>query len=407
MAIKTLRAVVLSLLVAFSFWNVTSAAALTSDQIQAILSLVRSFGVDEGMVKNVDDSLNGRIPGTVTEPVKTETFCYTWNKNLTVDSSGADVRALNQALSLEDISDRRVSEMQAFDENTAAHVVKLQQKYSITPLSGYVGPKTRAKLNQLYGCKKKYEGNVPVIIGVSGPQTLGLNQEGTWTVKASSATGGTLSYSVVWGDENISSSGVAMQSAPFVTAQAATFTHVYAKAGVYSPIFTVTTSNTIACITTPCPPNEASAKTSMSVNVRTTTASPSVTLYSPNGGEVWSIGSSQNIQWKDTTWYPPCDYKQACAIPLNVAYDIKLVDPSPPCTGMMCPAYAYRLPYVVATGVTGAAYTWTVGNVSYEPSNPLVAPTGSYRIQICRTGTDICDTSDALFTLSMAPISAY
>ena len=39
-----------------------------------------------------------------------------------------------------------------------------------------------------------------VISSVSGLQSLNVNQTGTWKVNASSSNGGTLSYSVDWGD---------------------------------------------------------------------------------------------------------------------------------------------------------------------------------------------------------------
>ncbi len=83
---------------------------------------------------------------------------------------------------------------------------------------------------------------VPVISGISGPQSLDVGQEGTWTVKASDASGGVLSYSVVWGDEAYApDSSTALRLAPS-TQQTATFTHIYQKAGAYNPVFTVTNS---------------------------------------------------------------------------------------------------------------------------------------------------------------------
>src|SRR3989338_6784263 len=109
-------------------------------------------------------------------------------------------------------------------------------------------------------------GNNPVISGVSGPQTLNVNQTGTWTIKASNSTDGNLSYSVVWGDESYLSSSTTLNKS-LNTSQSATFTHSYSQAGTYTPTFTVTSENTIRCITTPCPSNEGSAKTSLSVNV--------------------------------------------------------------------------------------------------------------------------------------------
>ncbi len=43
----------------------------------------------------------------------------------------------------------------------------------------------------------------PVISGVSGPTTLRVGETGTWTVQASDPENGTLSYSVIWGDEPV------------------------------------------------------------------------------------------------------------------------------------------------------------------------------------------------------------
>ncbi len=81
-------------------------------------------------------------------------FCYNWTQNLSYRSGGADVRALNEALSRENISERanRI-QMSIFDELTAGHVMAFQVKYSI-PRTGVVGPTTRAKLNALYGCSQ-------------------------------------------------------------------------------------------------------------------------------------------------------------------------------------------------------------------------------------------------------------
>ena len=97
-------------------------------------------------------------------------------------------------------------------------------------------------------------GNLPpVISGVSGPTTLQVGQTGTWTVKASDPENGTLSYSVIWGDEPVYAS--APQKTSPANIQTVTFTHSYATAGTYNPTFTVTDNQ------------NQSAKTSISVNV--------------------------------------------------------------------------------------------------------------------------------------------
>lgn len=85
----------------------------------------------------------------------------------------------------------------------------------------------------------------PTISGVSGPQQLNVNQTGTWTVNASDSSGGTLSYSVDWGETPDCTSGICHSSIEMhnlMQSQSATFTHSYASAGTYTPTFTVTNS---------------------------------------------------------------------------------------------------------------------------------------------------------------------
>ncbi len=140
-------------------------------------------------------------------------------------------------------------------------------------------------------------GNLPpVISGVKGPTALKVGEIGTWSVSAYDPENGSLSYSVIWGDETPVTGGGGGIGAPLPLraeiSQTATFTHSYAKAGVYTPIFTVTDNGNL------------SAKTSMSVNVGGVASIPSITVTSPNGGETWQAGkdyeirwTSQNIQW--------------------------------------------------------------------------------------------------------------
>ncbi len=101
-------------------------------------------------------------------------------------------------------------------------------------------------------------GQSPVISGVSGPTTLSVGQQGTWAVKAYDPNNGTLSYSVVWGDESVCSGNVCatiINGPPTPPVQQSTFTHTYNTAGTFTPKFTVTNSAGL------------SAQTSLSVNV--------------------------------------------------------------------------------------------------------------------------------------------
>lgn len=79
----------------------------------------------------------------------------------------------------------------------------------------------------------------PVISGFSGPTTLAEDASGTWTVSAKDPEGGTLSYQVWWGDENVYASSMTTAADVREFKQSTTFTHAYANAGTYTVMITV------------------------------------------------------------------------------------------------------------------------------------------------------------------------
>lgn len=83
--------------------------------------------------------------------------------------------------------------------------------------------------------KAKIKAKVSVS-GVDAPTRLVIDQEGTWTVHASSNTEGNLRYSVDWGEGSMMLRSASEES----TQSSATFTHSYSSAGTYHPKFTVT-----------------------------------------------------------------------------------------------------------------------------------------------------------------------
>lgn len=121
-----------------------SATSLSSTQIQSIVSLLSSFGVDSATIANVNTVLNGGTP-----TYSTGKFCHTFTTDLTVGNSGDDVAALNQALTASGID--TTGNSSKFTENSAGDVVSFQKRFGIRQ-TGYVGPLTRGKLNDLYGC---------------------------------------------------------------------------------------------------------------------------------------------------------------------------------------------------------------------------------------------------------------
>ena len=145
---------------------VMHAAQLTDAQVNAIINLLQVFGADQSVIANVQASLTGGMP-----TVGTGARCHTFNVNLRVgdqDSNSmerGEISTLNTALQKEgfdpvDIYSDNSNAPPYFSELTASIVIRFQEKYRdeiLTPVglkygTGYVGPATRKKLNQLYGC---------------------------------------------------------------------------------------------------------------------------------------------------------------------------------------------------------------------------------------------------------------
>ena len=137
----------------------TASAALTEPQIQSILALLQSFGADATVVNNVNSSLRG-LP--TSGGGGGQQWCHTFNRNLGIGSNGDELSVLLTALGKEDlkVGDIGIRGTTYYDELIAAAVTAFQEKYRdeiLTPVglkygTGYVGPATRKKLNQLYGC---------------------------------------------------------------------------------------------------------------------------------------------------------------------------------------------------------------------------------------------------------------
>lgn len=94
----------------------------------------------------------------------------------------------------------------------------------------------------------------PTVSDISGPSVLNVGGTGTWTIRASDPENGALNYNVDWGDSSPVSRLAGSQSA--LSVQSGMFTHVYTRAGTYTPVFTITDSAGLT------------ARTSLSVNVR-------------------------------------------------------------------------------------------------------------------------------------------
>ena len=124
------------------------ASGLSDLQINAILSLLTSFGADDATIANVQATLNGVTTGSVTSAA-----VHVFKTNLQLGSLGNEVKALQQYLNAHGYpvtangAGSPGNETTKFGPATKAALIKFQKANNITPAVGYFGPKTQAVVN--------------------------------------------------------------------------------------------------------------------------------------------------------------------------------------------------------------------------------------------------------------------
>ncbi len=174
--------------------------------------------------------------------------CYTFSNDLQIGSTGPAVENLHTILAREGFnrSNSWSVSNQTYNEETASLVSGFQERYMseiLTPAglrygTGYVGVRTRAKLNSMCTGGGTNNSLAPVISNLSAPTTLQTNQVGTWSLTATDPQNSQITYYVSWGDERNFPYPVAA-SAPITSTfgQRSTFTHAYASPGTYTITF--------------------------------------------------------------------------------------------------------------------------------------------------------------------------
>jgi hypothetical protein len=151
-------ATVVSLSGAAGLVPTVNAAALTSSQVSAIVSLLQSFGADSATIANVQASLTGS-PVVATSGASASSSSVPASllssSDLTVGSTGAAVKDLQKFLNANGFAVAASgvgslgNESTYFGNATKAALAKWQAAMGITPASGYFGAKSRAKLSSM------------------------------------------------------------------------------------------------------------------------------------------------------------------------------------------------------------------------------------------------------------------
>jgi hypothetical protein len=126
----------------------STTSSLSSAQVQAILSLLQSFGADQSIINNVANNLGGTAPASSASSTSHVGDNYVFNNFLDVGttdtSSDTDVAELQQRLTDLGIYSGPITGH--FGPLTEAAVKMFQSQHNLDQF-GYVGPGTRAALN--------------------------------------------------------------------------------------------------------------------------------------------------------------------------------------------------------------------------------------------------------------------
>lgn len=357
MKFKFLAVLVLALI----FCVASSAMAMTEQERHVLIN----------QIQQQITSLTQQVTQMLAQQQGSQIWCHDFNTNLGFAQSGtSEIASLHVALQLEEIS-YNPDGINTYGWGTEGAVRRFQTNYSIYPYSGWTGPLTRNKLNQLYGCT-----------AVAPVPTPSATCTPNWYVGAWSACVNGYQTRTVADYNNC---GIII-GAPATSQSCSSF---YTPTPTPSPGF----------VPTPipgCTPDWQAGEWSACVNARqsrtitdvnncgiTTDApvtaqscvSAAITLLSPNGGKQFSARSDIIISWTATRWTS----SGSSYTPGNIKIDL------------------YKGGSLVMNIIP---YTISISSNSYSWGIPVLAPGSDYKIRVSLYGAeDIYDESDAPFSI--------
>jgi hypothetical protein len=251
-----------------------SAGALTVQDLQAqIKALMTQIAQLQEQLKQQQNQGTGA-------------WCYNFNKNIAIGGAhmgniggpgvlSDDLQALIDVLRKENILTSDYASPISYDESMASLVSELQEKYAsaiLTPSglkkgTGYVGPSTRAKLNALYGCSSVV---TPVACTMDAKQCPNGSYVGRVAPKCEFAKCPEVAECKnLWWYDN---SNKTCQQKQFCGA------FMYYGLKTFS--------------------NEKDCQVALLIKqVEQQQQQPSITITSPNSGEIWKAGETKTITW--------------------------------------------------------------------------------------------------------------
>jgi len=181
---RTLPTVILSisLLLSIFTYNTLKASSLSPTQVNAIITLLQSFGADQNTINKVRSSLTGQpySGGTYNDSSRiNNNACITFKYDLWIGrtdrETNGEVSKLQRFLIKEGVYPEAIVSGY-YGILTARAVMRWQHQHGLTftNLRSGVGVKTRAKMREL--CY----GNGGNMAGITGPTTIKVGEQGVW-----------------------------------------------------------------------------------------------------------------------------------------------------------------------------------------------------------------------------------